>query len=375
MECSPPVLFLIANLDIGGSEKKTVAVSRALAERGHAVHIAYLNPPATLAGRIDSRVRLVCLERRGKLSFAVVKRLAEYIREHDIPVILCVNLYPLVYARAVQWMCSRNALVFDVLINVTDFVALKHRVQMFFYRCLMPQARRIVFGCRAQMMKWRRLYRLDGSRCAYIYNGVDLDTYRREAVSGNRDQLLCQWGLDPKAFIVGSVGRLRREKNYQDLLRAVAGLVAEGIHAQILMAGDGPEQEALRARAAQLGIQDRVVFAGDLGDVRPALLAMDVFVLPSKAVETFSNAALEAMAMGCPVVLSDVGGAREMVSDGGNGYVYPKGDVGRLGQILKLMHDRPDLRRALGGGGRATVEERFSLGRMVDEYERLAFAK
>ncbi|MDQ3776329.1 MAG: glycosyltransferase [Pseudomonadota bacterium] len=109
--------------------------------------------------------------------------------------------------------------------------------------------------------------------------------------------------------------------------------------------------------------------------MRPALLAMDVFVLTSKAVETFSNAALEAMAMARPVVLSDVGGAREMVSEGKNGYVYPKGDVERLAQILKLIHDRPHLRQALGDVGRVMVEERFSFSQMVDEYERLAFAK
>lgn len=370
-----PVLFLLNSLEIGGSEKKTVAVSRELARRGCPVHIAYLTPPETLAKRVDGRVPLVFLDRRGKLSFGAIKRLAEYVRLHEIRQILCVDLHPMVYAAAVQQMLSRDALCFDALINVTDFVSLKDHVKMLVYGCLLRRARRIVFGCHAQLLKWRRVYRLGDATSTCIYNGVNLDTYCKGAVSGDRDELMVKWGLDPNAFIVGSVARLRKEKNYQDLIRVVSRLVGLGVHAQALIVGDGVERDPLQGMVASLGLQDRIVFAGELADVRPALLAMDVFVLTSKAVETFSNAALEAMAMGRPVVLSDVGGAREMVVEGRNGYVYPKGDVERLAQILKLLDDRPDLRNALGDAGRAMVEERFSFSRMVDEYERLAFPK
>ena len=92
---SAPVLFLIDTLVVGGSEKQTVAVSSELARRGRPVHIAYLNPPAPLAEWVDSRVPLVCLGRRGKLSLAAIGRLAEYVRVHEIQLILCVNLYPM----------------------------------------------------------------------------------------------------------------------------------------------------------------------------------------------------------------------------------------------------------------------------------------
>ncbi|MDP9179470.1 MAG: glycosyltransferase [Gemmatimonadota bacterium] len=369
------MLFLIDSLVIGGSEKKTLAVSSELARRGHPVHIAYLNLPATLGNRVDPRVPLVHLGRRGRgVSITAVKRLAEYVRSHEIRQIVCVNLHPMVYAAAVQRMLSRDALAFDVLINVTDFVSVKQHLEMLVYRRLLPRARRIIFGCNAQLVKWRDVYRLGETRCSYIYNGVDLDVYCNGALSGHRDELLATWGLDPNAFIVGSVGRLRKEKNYEDLIRVVSRLVSAGVHVQALIVGDGVERERLQRMAANLGLQECIVFTGDLADVRPALRAIDVFVLTSKAVETFSNAALEAMAMTCPVVLSDVGGAREMVVERANGYLYPRGDVDRLGEILKLLHDRPVLRQTLGNAGRAMVKERFTFSRMVDEYERLAFS-
>jgi glycosyltransferase involved in cell wall biosynthesis len=102
---------------------------------------------------------------------------------------------------------------------------------------------------------------------------------------------------------------------------------------------------------------------------------MDVFVLPSLAVETFSNAALEAMAMERPVVLSDIGGATEMVTHGQNGYVFHKGDDSTLERILTALNNSPDLRRDVGRAGRATVEARFSFQRMADAYERLMLSK
>ena len=93
------------------------------------------------------------------------------------------------------------------------------------------------------------------------------------------------------------------------------------VDAHLVIAGDGPLRDFLARRAVELEVADRVSFVGELDDVRPVLTALDVFVLPSTAVESFSNAALEAMAIGRPVILSDIGGAREMIDDGVEGYV------------------------------------------------------
>ena len=137
-----------------------------------------------------------------------------------------------------------------------------------------------------------------------------------------------------------------------------------------LIVGGGEKELALKKKAADAGVSDFIRFPGEMHDVRSALAAMDVFVLTSLS-ETFSNAALEAMAMGRPVVLSDVGGAREMVWEGVNGHLYPPSDIVHLTSILgKLAADSHALRR-MGEEARRTIVERFSFSRMVDEYEAL----
>jgi glycosyltransferase involved in cell wall biosynthesis len=138
----------------------------------------------------------------------------------------------------------------------------------------------------------------------------------------------------------------------------------------MIIAGDGPERQCLEQVALKHEVSEKVVFLGSVLDVRPALSAMDLFVLPSRAVETFSNAALEAMSMGLPVVLSDIGGAREMVPDGKNGAIFAPGDVdGLTEKIEKLI--RSGVLDEMGAASRSLVEERFSLESMVARYRDL----
>jgi glycosyltransferase involved in cell wall biosynthesis len=167
--------------------------------------------------------------------------------------------------------------------------------------------------------------------------------------------------------VIGSVGRLAPEKNYAILVDAVA-VLCEGLDAHLLIAGDGPARPQLAARAARAGIADRVVLAGLQADVRAALSAMDVFVLPSVAVETFSNAALEAMAMEKPVVLTHIGGAREMIDDGVEGCIVRCGDRAALLGALRSLAADPESRQRMGAAGRRRVIARFCYDAMVEQY-------
>jgi glycosyltransferase involved in cell wall biosynthesis len=109
-----------------------------------------------------------------------------------------------------------------------------------------------------------------------------------------------------------------------------------------------------------------------LADVRPVLAILDVFVLPSLYIETFSNAALEAMAMGTPVVLSRIGGAAEMVRDGEEGYLLEPHDLAlRLPDLLERLARDPQLRERMSANARSRVERKFGFQNMVARYASL----
>ena len=117
-----------------------------------------------------------------------------------------------------------------------------------------------------------------------------------------------------RPWIIKSAGRLVAKKGYAALLDAFAQLVADGVDARLVIGGDGPEADALHARAARLGIRERVVFAGWVDDIRGFLEDAHLFVLPSHD-EPFGIVVLEAMASGIPIVTTPTVGPREVLDD------------------------------------------------------------
>lgn len=357
---------------MGGSERKTVRIVNALRRKGFNVHLGFLNGPETLLPDIDSAVPVVGLNRRGKFSYGAALRLRKYVLEHEIVRIVCVNLYPLLYAYSLRLLIGSGAPACVVSVNTTHFLDPKEAGAMFIYASIIRRVEKILFGCRYQLEHWVHKYRLPRSNCIYLYNGVDVNLYSRDLSPDLGISTRNSLGIDHADFVIGTVGQLRPEKHQGDLVAAVERLRSAGINAAALIIGDGKEADSIRRLAEKLEVNGYVHLGGVLSDVRPALAAMDVFVLTSLS-ETFSNAALEAMSMGVPVVLSDVGGAREMVWPGTNGYLFEKANVIELTEVLKKLADRGDERRHMGNEARRIAVERFSFTHMLEQYEELLF--
>jgi glycosyltransferase involved in cell wall biosynthesis len=197
-----------------------------------------------------------------------------------------------------------------------------------------------------------------------------LDGVRAPAPSAPPGAVRRELGIPEGAFVVGSVGRLARQKRYDRLLRTVASLPGE-VHC--LIAGEGDERGPLTALAAELGIAGRVHLAGFRADVGDVLAALDVFVLSSDR-EGFANAMLEAMAAGLPVVSTDVSGAREALEPGPGepavGIVVPRDEAALAAAIGRLAAD-PAGRRAMGAAAHVRAERHFGEERFLDDWERL----
>jgi glycosyltransferase involved in cell wall biosynthesis len=208
-----------------------------------------------------------------------------------------------------------------------------------------------------------------GNKTIVIRNGIDVDRFD---LTLDGTPFLNQHRIAADASVVGAVGRLRPWKGQERFLRSMARVANVVPSARFLVVGgaifgvrDGfPER--LRHLAAELGIADRVVFTGQLADVRPALAAMDLFVHPGDP-EPFGLVNLEAMAMGKPVVAFAHGAIPEIVLDGETGLLVPPGDEGALaGAVIDLLGD-PHRRSAMGKAARARVEAHFTAQRMADE--------
>ncbi|MGI9628431.1 MAG: glycosyltransferase [Longimicrobiales bacterium] len=200
-----------------------------------------------------------------------------------------------------------------------------------------------------------------------VYNGVDADAFSPPA-----DQVATrrELGLPEQGIGLCFVGRTVLAKGLHELLDAFGRVVANYPSAWLAVVGDGPDRLEVEQRAEELGLAERVFFPGakSNADVPAWLQAADVFVLPSHN-EGLPNVVLEAMAVGLPVIATDVGGTAEAVDEGATGFLTMPKDTDALTEVaLRLVGDS-SLRQSMGSAGRQRVLEHFTWDRSAASLE------
>lgn len=213
-----------------------------------------------------------------------------------------------------------------------------------------------------------------GEKIEVVYYGIDLRKYEGAPTKSEAKAAL---GLAPETRTVGVVASLQERKGHPYLLRALKAIEPQVGPVHALFAGEGPEEAALRALAAELGLQDRVHFLGFRSDVRQVLAACDVFTLPSRK-EGLSIAVMEAMALLVPVVVTDIAGMAEVVRNEETGLLVPPFEEKPLGEaIVRLLQD-DELGKTLAANGRRFLEANFdqkaTLGRFDEFQEQVVMA-
>jgi len=195
-----------------------------------------------------------------------------------------------------------------------------------------------------------------------VYEGVEVPPLPSKAA---RSRAREQWGVGTDQILLGCVGYLLPEKGQEHLVRAFHAVRAEFPEARLLLAGDGPRREALESLTRNSGLQDAVVFAGFVEDIRQVYAALDVFTFPSLA-EPLGTSLLAAMAWGLPVVAVSSGGVPEYVENDVTGLLAAEAEPSLLSRALLRMLGDKSLRDRLGTQARRKIEEEFSARRMVD---------
>ncbi len=363
------MMFVTGSLCHGGAERHSITIMNRLVERRHECHAVYIKNGADQLDRIRLRdgASVKCLDAARYFDSAALARFAAHIACIEPAVIVAANPYALMYA-ALATRLSRKRVRLIVTFHSNRLLGIKEQLQMLAYRPLFWAADCLVFVCENQKRYWvhRGVF---SRRNEVIYNGVDTDQFSDACNATERASLRAALGFRDADYVIGLSAVLRPEKNPLQLVDAIAMLRAKGIQARALIIGDGPMRTAVEARARERGVQDEVVISGFKQDVRPYVAACDVMVLCSFT-EAFSLAGIEAMALGKPVVHSDVGGAPEMITPGLNGYLFPVGDTEAMVGRLTLLADRA-VSTDMGRNARLVAESRFSEKAMVDRYERM----
>lgn len=354
------LLFVMNSPIVGGAERHTFELASALRLHGRDVSLFTMKdgPQQAPAG--------IALDRPGGARSLPgrILDLSHAIRRLKPGVIVAVNERPMF----ASYLARLAALSSAPIVAVSHSTVLRNRYEERMQRIYTPFFNRIdgiVFISENQ----RRFWLARGfapRRETTILNGVDPHRFSPAVRAQHREATRARYGFAPNDFVVGLCAVMRPEKNHVQIVEAVAALRREGLLAKGLLVGDGPMRAVIAERAAALGVTDHIVLAGMHADVRPLIAAFDVGALCSVSIETLSLAALEVMAMGVPMLMSNLGGASEIV-DGQNGKLFPVGDSAALLAALREFVPA-DRRAAAGEAARLTVEQRFDQQRMNDAY-------
>ncbi len=350
-------------------------------------HIGGIERVVTTVCRLHRRVRprLVCLMNGamqraagvavdavpmfGRLDATVGVRLARYLREHGVSVVVAHTLRAhLVGAMAAR--LARLPLVATIHSPITRDTERRGR-----------NARNA--WLQRQLARWTAAYvtvseglerelvasGVPPSRVTVVRNGVEAERYEAGDGAAFRRSLP---GFDVGSPLVGTVALLRPRKGIEDLLRAAPRVVREFPRCRFVVVGSAENasyQVRLGRLCGELGIADRVAFTGHRDDVADLLAALDVFVLPSRFGEGLPLALLEAMAAARAVVATETEGNREIIEPGVTGRLVPSADPAALADNVAALLADPAGRSAIGEAARRAVKQRFDAARMAAEAE------
>ncbi len=200
-----------------------------------------------------------------------------------------------------------------------------------------------------------------------IRSGIELERFGHPQVA--RAEMRAQLGIPTDAPVVGSVTRLSAQKAPLDLVAAFAKIHRERPDAWFVVVGDGPLRAEVEAELRTTGIADRTILTGLRRDVPELMATFDVFVLTSLW-EGLPRVLPQAMATGLPIVCTQADGSAEAVTEGGNGFLVPRGDTAQMAAKVVLLLNDSALRQKMGVAGRAHAPE-FSVTTMVAEIDKL----
>jgi glycosyltransferase involved in cell wall biosynthesis len=345
----------------GGNEHWAVRVARGMADRGLRVRFAWssdvVGQRVAAAGLDGVRIRL-----RGDGDLRGLLRLREEMVRIRARSVLLTRWREYLLGGLASRVAGRPRVVMGLGLKIVPRADLKRRLVFALADRVLVNAPEIRDALCTR--PWIQPDRID-----VVINGVDLDRWRPRWHAG-QDELGARFrtehGLAAAAPLLVTVGNLTAQKDHANLVAACAELHSRLPGLQAVILGEGMLRSQLEHDIRTRGLQDVIRLPGFAADVRPALAAADLFVLPSNN-EGMAWVLMEAAASGLPIVTTDVSGARTCVADGATGLVVPVQDPEALARALARILADPEAARRMGREGRRLAERRFDARRMLDQ--------
>ncbi|MBJ3783125.1 glycosyltransferase family 4 protein [Devosia sediminis] len=371
------IVIFVSTMAYGGAERHALNLAKHLQQRGYRLTVlVYSNHAGGGLEKEAERLKLVFLGFRGIPTMKEFQELRTFFVDNQPDVVFTVNETTNVVASAAKLAGSLRGTLINILHSSPGLIYFAHNdtsfkksaislLRYWSYRISLKLSDTLVFVSDTQKAEWTKR-KLTITPTKVIRNGVDINYFSPAPDLGGK--VRNELGISPQTIVVTLVGAFRPEKNQAQLVRVVSRLRDQGYDVAAIFVGTGPDFSTVQNLAVHLTVERHCFFIGAKSDVRPYLNASDFGILCSTS-ETLSLAALEFLASGVPMILSDVGAAKELVEEGVNGFVFPTGDDDALCEILT---------KAIVDGTQANMRHKAresvvdkSLAHQYDSFDRL----
>jgi glycosyltransferase involved in cell wall biosynthesis len=355
------ILFVLGGLRVGGYEILSVQIANALAARGNTVAVLSLSADSRIIERIHSSVETRFIRRYLKYDVSFLFRISRTVCDLEPDIVLCCAFYPYFVTRLASLLC-RKKVRFILAFHVTEpFDRREDRWNHVYTKFARLLKDNYIAIHNSQVDFFNVRYGLPRNRFTVIHNGVDTQHFSHQDVDKRNS-----------VFRIAHVATLKPLKDQWSLLKSVVELGKHHKNWELLIAG--ANQAGILSEyedfVTKHGLSEKVKFLGPVPDTRDVLSLSDVFVLTSLT-EALPISVIEAISMGLPCIVTDVGGNSDIIEHGREGFLVRPGDYKEIAKYLKFLADDISKRKEMGAAAREKAIREFDFNNMMKRYIEL----
>jgi len=361
------ILHIYQNSKIGGVQQQLLSLLKAYSRERFNPIFCCLGPKEEIGKEIEGTgIEFIPLNklRYNRFSSGIVLELHRLMKKKQIHVVRTHRYRSNLYGRLAAFFAGVPVIIASVHDNYRTDKRPKRRIMN---RILSKITDKIVAVSEAVKEDIMRYDRIDPSKIEVIPNGIDVERFNPEKKTTD---IRKEFSLEEDDIVIGFIGRIVTAKGLEYLLDALPYLKGEFKSIKLLIVGEGSLVEELKERAKKNNIFNNILFTGKRRDIPEILASIDIFVMPSIA-EGLPNALLEAMAMGKPIVTTEVGGIPEVIKNEINGLLVPPRNAESLVTAIKTFLDNRHLAIKIGQRAKNYVEENLSIQTTTQKWESL----
>jgi glycosyltransferase involved in cell wall biosynthesis len=368
------ILWLWDRLDgIGGVETLLISMAKNLDRSKFNVYMGVFKMGYVASYFKEAGIKVIEIQRKGKFDFQTVPRLLKKIKELKIDVIHTHGHFPGIAGRIAGKLAGKKVISSYHLALHEDGHPLSTKILT---KMTLPLADYVTFvskGVEESFYNKSMVFNkglISKRKHFTIYNGIDIAGIDRIVSSTERTKIREKLNVSENEILLLNAGRLTEQKGHRYLIAAMADVVKHCPNAKLLIFGEGELKGALEGLIMDYALADRIRIMPPIRDIFKVMVVSDIFVFPSLW-EGFGIVLAEVMAVGTPVVASNVIGVNEIIKTGVNGILVESEDIKALSSaIIRVIKDEK-LRKFIADNARKIIRENFAIEKMVESYEYL----